>query len=146
MKKMAIDTIKASARTLDPKHKEHCFELFGLDFMIDQDFHPWLIQCNSNPCLEISCPLLSTIVPAMIENILRISVDSLVGPPADFNEKRPRFTDNALSSNQFQMVYDSVLEEHELRGAGTLCGKLNVAELDREQDEEFEDDGQALED
>ena len=70
----------------------------------------------------------------MIENILRISVDSLVGPPADFSEKRPRFTDHALNSNEFEMVYDSVLEESDLRGAGTLCGKLNVAELDREED------------
>lgn len=73
-------------------------------------------------------------------------MDSLVGPPADFSEKRPRFTDNALSSNEFEMVYDSVLEESNLRGETTLNGKLNVAELDKEEDEEFEDDGEALED
>lgn len=44
------------------------------------------------------------------------------------------------------MVYDSVLEESDLRGETTLNGKLNVAELDKEEDEEFEDDGEALED
>jgi len=38
------------------------------------------------------------------------------------------------------------LEENDLRGATTLNGKLNVADLDREDDEEFEDDGEALED
>ena len=81
---MATDAIRASAKTLDPSNKQHCFELFGLDFMIDQDFNPWLIECNSNPCLEVSCPLLSGIIPTMVENILRISVDSLIGPPADF--------------------------------------------------------------
>jgi len=52
--------------------------------MIDQHFQPWLIECNSNPCLEISCPLQKSMIPALIENTLKICVDSMVGPPADF--------------------------------------------------------------
>lgn len=52
--------------------------------MIDENFRPWLIECNSNPCLELSCPLLVSIIPALIENTLKICVDSLIGPPADF--------------------------------------------------------------
>jgi hypothetical protein len=52
--------------------------------MIDGKFRPWLIEVNSNPCLELSCPLLSSIIPDLIENTLKICVDSLAGPPADF--------------------------------------------------------------
>ena len=48
---------------IDPEKKGHNFELFGLDFMIDEDFHPWLIEINNNPCLETSCPLLADIIP-----------------------------------------------------------------------------------
>ena len=73
-------------------------------------------------------------IPALIENTLKICVDSMVGPPADFQEKRPRFTDNVLSNNEFEMVYDSVLEE-DRTGPESECEGLNMAELDREEDE-----------
>ena len=66
IRKMGTDAIRASSKTINPKNKEHCFELFGLDFMIDSNFQPWFIECNSNPCLEVSCPLLASIIPAMI--------------------------------------------------------------------------------
>lgn len=51
LKNMATDVIRASAKKLDPHNREHNFEIFGLDFMIDSAFQPWLIECNSNPCL-----------------------------------------------------------------------------------------------
>ncbi len=38
--------------------------------MIDDTFNVWLIEVNSNPCLELSCPLLATIIPNLIENVL----------------------------------------------------------------------------
>ena len=37
---------------LNPNNKRHCFEIFGYDFMVDQDFNSWLIEINTNPCLE----------------------------------------------------------------------------------------------
>ncbi len=36
---------------MDPKNLSHNFEIFGLDFMIDNNFHVWLIEVNTNPCL-----------------------------------------------------------------------------------------------
>ena len=51
MKKIATDAVKASALTIDPDRKNHNFEIFGMDFMIDNQFKPWLIEINTNPCL-----------------------------------------------------------------------------------------------
>ncbi len=34
------------------------FEIFGYDFIIDADYNTWLIEVNTNPCLEESSPLL----------------------------------------------------------------------------------------
>lgn len=70
MKKIATDTMKACSLSIDPERRENNFEIFGLDFMIDAHFKLYLIEVNSNPCLEISCPLLGAIVPRMIENAL----------------------------------------------------------------------------
>lgn len=48
---------------LDPKHRINSFELFGLDFMIDEKYNVWLIEANTNPCLDICGPLLARIIP-----------------------------------------------------------------------------------
>jgi len=39
--------------------------------MIDEDFKVYLIEVNTNPCLELACSLLTRIVPNMIENVMR---------------------------------------------------------------------------
>lgn len=38
--------------------------------MIDANLDVFLIEINSNPCLELSCPLLASIIPKMVENAL----------------------------------------------------------------------------
>lgn len=52
-------------------------QLFGLDFMIDDNFKLWLIEANTNPCLELSCPLLSRIIPTMVENLFRYRINNI---------------------------------------------------------------------
>lgn len=51
MKQLATDAIHASAFNLDPLRRANNFEVFGLDFMIDEEYNVWLIEVNTNPCL-----------------------------------------------------------------------------------------------
>lgn len=51
MKELATESIKATYSMLDPERKEHNFELFGLDFMLDENMNVFLIEVNTNPCL-----------------------------------------------------------------------------------------------
>ncbi len=55
--------------------RQHCFELFGFDFMVDENLKVWLIEVNTNPCLEESGSLLQMVLPRMIDHMLQLSVD-----------------------------------------------------------------------
>ncbi len=42
-----------------------------MDYMIDEDFKVFLIEVNTNPCLELSSTLLARLIPNMIENAFK---------------------------------------------------------------------------
>jgi D-alanine-D-alanine ligase-like ATP-grasp enzyme len=73
MKQVASDAIRASALNIDPDRRVNNFEVFGLDFMIDENYSVWLIEINTNPCLETTCPVLNKIIPRFIENTFQYS-------------------------------------------------------------------------
>jgi len=39
--------------------------------MIDEEFKVFLIEVNTNPCLELTSTLLARLIPNMIENTLK---------------------------------------------------------------------------
>lgn len=65
---------------LNPAGKKHQFEILGYDFMIDENLQPWLIEVNTNPCLEETSALLKSLLPRMIDDALRLTIDVLFPP------------------------------------------------------------------
>ncbi|CAD8195618.1 unnamed protein product [Paramecium octaurelia] len=59
------------------KKCKYSFEIFGYDFMLDESLKPWLIEINTNPCLEESSPLLKELIPKMIDDAFKIVIDPL---------------------------------------------------------------------
>jgi len=55
-------------------------EIFGYDFILDEDLNPWLIEVNTNPCLEESSTLLKVLIPRMLDDALKLTLD-VVFPP-----------------------------------------------------------------
>jgi tubulin polyglutamylase TTLL1 len=107
MKEIAKDLIKSSFLFLDQDRHLNNFELFGLDFMVDYNFHPWLIEVNTNPCLELNCPLMQRILPFMVENTLRISLDPIFPPPSTVpHHHKYGISENAISYNKFSLIFD----------------------------------------
>ena len=87
MHEVVIKTFNAVRRTIDPNRRKFCFELFGYDFILDEDFNSWLIEVNTNPCLEESSDLLKRILPRMIEDMLKLTVD-VVFPKSSIRKRR----------------------------------------------------------
>ena len=51
--------------------------MFGYDFILDEDFNVWLIEVNTNPCIEESSSILKIYLPRMIDDMLKLSVDTM---------------------------------------------------------------------
>lgn len=81
IRQLVLYTIDASREKLNPHRRRNCFELLGYDFMIDDNFNVWLIEINSNPCLELCCPHLERELPHLIADTMQIALDHVLPPP-----------------------------------------------------------------
>ena len=109
IKKLTTDIFRAAHMKLDPKRRVNTFEVFGLDFMIDDEFKLYLIEVNTNPCLELSAPLLARMIPNMLENALKLAVDPLFPPPENFSSKKA-FVGDPCPENKFELVFDDKID------------------------------------
>ena len=60
---------------MNPQKRKQCFELFGYDFLIDEDFRVWLIEVNTNPYLGIPNDFIRKLLPQMIDDMFKIVLD-----------------------------------------------------------------------
>lgn len=104
IKAIVKDTVLASFRKLDVHKRLNCMELFGYDFMLDHKFKPWIIEVNTNPCLEISSSYLSYLIPTMLENVFRITLDTLFPPPPYNRNHEP------IPENRFELIFHELID------------------------------------
>lgn len=78
IKRLICITILAVKNKLLEREYRHCFEVFGYDFIIDEGMKVWLIEVNTNPCLEESSELLRCLMPRMINDALKLTIDKVV--------------------------------------------------------------------
>ena len=75
IKNIIVLSMSSVKKLINRYHRKKCFEIFGYDFMIDIDLNPFLIEINTNPGLEISSPLIQNLVPRMIDDAFRLTID-----------------------------------------------------------------------
>jgi hypothetical protein len=80
MERLIVDSFKSVKGKL--LMQKYTFELFGYDFIIDEDLNTILIECNTNPCIEESNTLLKNLLPRMVDDLLNVVLDPIFGPYA----------------------------------------------------------------
>jgi tubulin monoglycylase TTLL3/8 len=74
MKKIVISSFDSARHEM--KQRENSFELFGYDFMIDEQFNVILIEVNSSPALDYSTKVTKKLVKLMIKDLIQVVIDN----------------------------------------------------------------------
>jgi hypothetical protein len=108
--------------------RSHQFEIFGYDFMLDSDFNVFLIEINTNPGLEISSPWIQIVVPRMLDDALRLTVDKVFEPIYDFSKNyKGEYTEEQkklLVENKIEVDFNAV-ETKSISKASSIASSIN---------------------
>ena len=75
--KIIAISANAAKNKINILNKKNCFEIFGYDFILDSNLNPFLLEINTNPGLEESSPLIEMLVPRMIDDAFRLTIDKI---------------------------------------------------------------------
>ncbi|XP_050309337.1 tubulin glycylase 3A-like isoform X2 [Anthonomus grandis grandis] len=81
MKQSIICAMLASQDTMD--RRPNTYEIYGADFMLTEDFTPWLLEINCSPDLSFSTSVTSRLCPQCMEDILKVIIDRRKDQNAD---------------------------------------------------------------
>ena len=73
IKTLIINTLESVQDTFE--YKKGCFELYGFDVMIDEDFNCWLIEVNSSPAMDYSTHITEKLVKQCLSDICKVIID-----------------------------------------------------------------------
>ena len=81
-------------------NRKYCFEIFGYDFIIDANYQPYLLEINTNPGLEISSPLIEELLPRMVDDALKLTIDKEFTKSYKYSNKESTFPVSGYENNQ----------------------------------------------
>jgi tubulin monoglycylase TTLL3/8 len=74
MKDIVVWSIKSCEQTISAR-RNTC-ELVGYDFMIDEQYSPWLIEVNMSPAMDYSTHITKRLVKSVMQDTVKVIADS----------------------------------------------------------------------
>ena len=137
MKEIIELTMRSVKNIINENNKQFCFEIFGYDFMMDEDFNVFLIEINTNPGLEESSELIKMLVPRMVDDALRLTIDDIFPPTlSDEWKENEQYKSNLKvtgysdSDNLWELICN--LNENYDKKERTQAEKVNIKKLLKE--------------
>ena len=113
IKNLILKSLGSVKQKLNPKKFKFCYELLGYDFLIDKDFNVWLIEINTNPCLELSSKLLQTLIPRMLDDLLKLTLDKIFPPLQNISEKAPEKNYSVEGYEDSELIWEKLCNLNE---------------------------------
>jgi tubulin monoglycylase TTLL3/8 len=76
MREIIIDSLTSVSELIIPR--KSTIEMYGYDFMIDEDYNPHLIEVNSSPCMEYSTHVTEKLVKGALEDFGKLVCDYML--------------------------------------------------------------------
>jgi len=110
------DAIMGVYKRLNPNNLS-CFEIYGFDFMIDNEFNVWIIEVNTNPCLDQCNNHLSRLLPAMLDDAFTHTIDKIFPPKTNSTEKlEPQ-------ESKWTLIFDPATDDGRVLSPGRLLSE-----------------------
>ncbi|CDW74359.1 tubulin-tyrosine ligase family protein [Stylonychia lemnae] len=101
--------VESAAKSLvgEIRYDYNGYEVLGFDFMLDDKMKLYLIECNTNPCLETQQSiLLQRIIPQMLEQSMKIAVDPFL------RATEQQYTQSGGEILMNELKYELIYEYH----------------------------------
>ncbi|KAJ0181648.1 hypothetical protein K1T71_002370 [Dendrolimus kikuchii] len=132
IKQCLIGAMLACQETMDKR--QNSFELYGADFMLTEDFTPWLIEINSSPDLAPTTSVTARLCPQCLEDVIKVVLDRRKNPEADTGTfelayrqvipKAPAYLGLSLCINGKKLFKKSKDRKHETKNVTPLVPQV----------------------
>ncbi|XP_073941050.1 tubulin glycylase 3A-like, partial [Choristoneura fumiferana] len=133
IKQCLIGAMLACQESMDKR--QNSFELYGADFMLTEDFTPWLIEINSSPDLAPTTSVTARLCPQCLEDVIKVVLDRRYNPEADTGTfelayrqtipKAPAYLGLSLCINGKRLIKKSSRQhKHEPRSTTPLAPRV----------------------